>query len=75
VVLVTHYGCAWYGDRLHRPADDALAAQAADVRAAAATLRGRYPGLRVDAYLGMRDHHWVTFHQLDGGVARGRAGA
>jgi hypothetical protein len=28
----------------------------------------------VDAYLGMRDHHWVTFHQLDVGLARGRAG-
>lgn len=74
VVLVTHHGCAWYGERLARPADDTLAAQAADVREAAAALRGWYPGLRVDAYLGMHDHHWLSFHQLDVGPARGRAG-
>src|SRR5262245_21439888 len=31
VVLITHYGCAWYGHRLQRSPDQCLAAQAKDV--------------------------------------------
>jgi hypothetical protein len=65
VVLITHYGCAWYGHRLALPPDDCLPAQAEDVRAAADTLRDWYPGLRVEAYLAMRKHEWFSFHQLD----------
>ena len=65
LVLLTHYGCAWYGDRLQRPPDECLPAQAADVQAAAAALRDWYPGLRVEAYLAMRRGEWVSFHQLD----------
>jgi hypothetical protein len=65
VVLITHYACAWYSERLGQSPDENLSAQTEDVRSAAATLRGWYPGLRVDAYLGMRTHDWFTFHQLD----------
>jgi hypothetical protein len=65
IVLITHYGCAWYGHRLQRSPDDCLPAQAEDVAAAAATLRAWYPGLRVEAYLAMRRNAWVSFHQLD----------
>ena len=65
VVLITHYGCAWYGHRLQRSAGACLSAQAEDVASAAAVLRGWHPGLRVEAYLGMRQHEWVSFHQLD----------
>ena len=65
LVLLTHYGCAWYGHRLQRPPDECLPAQAADVQAAAATLRDWYPDLRVEAYLAMRRDEWVSFHQLD----------
>jgi Putative carbonic anhydrase len=65
VVLITHFGCAWYGDRLQLPPGECLAAQADDVQAAAAVLRNWYPDLRVEAYLAMRNHDWLSFHQLD----------
>ena len=54
VVLVTHYGCAQYAHRLRRPAPECLPVQIEDVRAAAATLRSWYPGVRVEGYLAMR---------------------
>jgi hypothetical protein len=65
IVLITHYGCAWYGDRLQRSPDDCLPAQAEDVQAAGAALQSWYPGLKVEAYLAMRRHEWVSFHPLD----------
>jgi hypothetical protein len=65
IVLITHYGCAWYGHRLQRSADECLPAQAEDVQIAAAALKSWYPGLQVDAYLAMRQHGWVSFHPLD----------
>lgn len=68
VVFITHYGCAWYGDRLQRLPDECLPAQADDVQAAAAVLRSWYPHLRVEAYLAMRKQEWLSFHQLDIGV-------
>jgi hypothetical protein len=73
VVLNTHYACAWYSERLGQSADENLPAQTEDVRAAAAQLQLWYPGLRVDAYLGMRMHDWFTFHQLDLAVRPSRA--
>ncbi len=65
LVLITHYGCAWYGHRLQRPPDECLAAQIADVKTAALTLRSWYDGMRVEAYLAMRQHGWLSFHALE----------
>ena len=65
VVLITHFGCAWYGHRLKQSPADSLPAQTEDVESAAAALRGWYPGMRVEAYLAMRQQEWVSFHQLD----------
>ena len=65
IVLITHYGCAWYGERLGRPADECLPAQADDLSRAAATLGDWYPGLRVETYLAMRTHDWFSFHAVD----------
>src|SRR3954452_411697 len=39
MVLITHFGCAWYGDKLKQPAESCLEAQFDDVRRASATLR------------------------------------
>jgi hypothetical protein len=72
VVLITHYGCAWYSQRVRRPAEECLEYQSGDVRVAADVLRGWYPGLRVDAYLAMRAQEWVSFHALETAGARGR---
>jgi hypothetical protein len=65
VVLITHYGCAWYGQRLGASPDQCLAAQEEDVRAAATLLGECYPSLSVEAYLAMRKGDWLSFHQLD----------
>jgi hypothetical protein len=65
IVLITHYGCAWYGQRLELPPDECLPSQTDDVRSAASTLRSWYPTLEVEAYLAMRTHDWFSFHQLD----------
>lgn len=67
IVLISHYGCAWYGRLLQQTPDECLSAQAEDVAAAAAALRGWYPGLHVEAYLALRRQDWVSFHPLDTG--------
>jgi hypothetical protein len=65
IVLITHYGCAWYGHRLQRSPEECLAAQAEDVKVAATALQGWYPGMQVEAYLAMRQHQWLSFHPLN----------
>jgi hypothetical protein len=65
LVLITHYGCAWYGHGLQKSPDECLPAQAADVQTAAMVLKGWYPELRVEAYVAMRNQRWLSFHQLD----------
>jgi hypothetical protein len=65
IVLITHYGCAWYGQRTGQTPDQCLPLQTDDVRAAAATLREWYPGLAVETYLAMRAHDWFSFHKID----------
>jgi hypothetical protein len=64
IVLITHYGCAHYGERLQRSPDDCLAAQVKDVATAAKTLRTWHPGLKVKAYLAMRRDRCLSFHEL-----------
>jgi len=65
IVLITHYGCAWYGHRLQRSPDECLAPQTEDIHTASAALRSWYPSLRVEAYLAMRTHEWLSFHLLE----------
>jgi hypothetical protein len=66
IVLITHFGCAYYGHRMGRPPQDCLAAQTDDVRNAAAALRQWYPGMQVDTFLAMRSGNCLTFHALEG---------
>ncbi|HKI31594.1 MAG TPA: carbonic anhydrase [Gemmataceae bacterium] len=65
IVLITHFGCAYYSHRLQKGARECLPAQAEDVRIAKATLRRWYPDIRVENYLAMRGGHLVSFHRLD----------
>ena len=65
LVLITHFGCAYYGQRLQRAPTECLPAQTADVRTAATVLRNWYPGLRVEAFLAMRTGSWLSFHALN----------
>jgi hypothetical protein len=65
IVLITHFGCAWYGEKLKQSAEDCLECQFKDVERAAATLRGWYSGLEVEAYLAMRLNEWLSFHPIE----------
>jgi hypothetical protein len=65
IVLITHFGCAYYGHRLQKSPKDCLAVQREDVRTGAAALRRWYPEIRVDAYLAMRAGNCLSFHGLN----------
>jgi hypothetical protein len=64
IVLITHYGCAYYGERLKRSPDDCLAFQTADLRRAADTLREWYPEIQVESFLAMRSGNRLSFHGM-----------
>jgi hypothetical protein len=65
LVLITHYGCAYYGHRLQQPPQECLPVQIEDVHTAAARLRSWYPRMRVESYLAMRTGNCLSFHGLD----------
>jgi len=65
IVLIAHYGCALYGRRLGKGPRECLPAQRADLRAAAAVLRRRYRGMRVESYLAMHEGNALVFRQGD----------
>jgi hypothetical protein len=65
IVLITHFGCAYYHQRCQKSPEESLPIQVEDVRTAANTLRGWYPSMRVDAYLAMRRGNCLSFHSLD----------
>ena len=64
VVLITHYGCAYYGQKLEKTPNGCLHAQRDDVRTAMDTLHRWYPDIRVEAYLAMRNDRLLSFHRL-----------
>jgi hypothetical protein len=66
VVLITHYGCAYYGELLGCDAEGCLPAQEADVHTAAANLRGWVAGIQVEAYVAMREGERLSFHPVAG---------
>lgn len=62
VVLITHYGCAFYGQQLQASPEACLPAQFADIQQAAAILKRWYRNLRIEAYLALRREGEITFH-------------
>jgi hypothetical protein len=64
IVLITHYGCAFYAELLRQDADACLPAQEEDLRTAANTLRGWFAGMMVDAYVARRDERRLWFRQV-----------
>jgi hypothetical protein len=71
IVLITHFGCAWYGERLKQSPDDCLPSQTADMVKAAGVLHTWYPGLVVETYLAMRSNESLSFHRLESPSGRG----
>jgi hypothetical protein len=65
IVLITHYGCAFYRELLREPAEGCLSVQMDDLRAVKNTLHGWFPEVRVEVYLAMQRGRCLSFHQLD----------
>jgi hypothetical protein len=65
VVLIAHYGCAYYADRLGQSPEDCLPAELEDLQAAAEFLRERFRGVRVETYLAMRRGVGPSFHPVE----------
>jgi hypothetical protein len=65
IVLITHYGCAFYHHFLHLPPDECLPVQIQEAQAVGALLGSWYPEVRVQAFLAMRQGNGLSFHPLD----------
>jgi hypothetical protein len=65
LVLITHYGCAFYGERLHREPDGCLPVQLREVVQARERLEEWYPKLTVESYAAMRRGVFLSFHPID----------
>jgi hypothetical protein len=67
IVLITHYGCAFYGHKLGLSARECLPVQGHDVRSAVAALRQWYPELSVEGFLAHREGNCLSFHEYQCG--------
>lgn len=65
IVLITHFGCAFYAERLKQDEQHCLPAQFEDVKKAAAALRGWFKEIKVEGYLAMRNAAVISFHRLE----------
>ena len=64
VVLITHWGCAFYTEPSGLTARQAWADQLDDVRTAATSLRLWFPGIDVEGYFAVRAAGQVSFHDI-----------
>ena len=69
-ILITHYGCAYYGQQLKCSPDESLPVQSADMRLATATLQEWYPNMLVESYLAMRSGSSLSFHKVTDDASR-----
>jgi hypothetical protein len=67
IVLITHYGCAFYRELLHQPAEECVTAQLKDLEEVGRRLRSWYPEMQVEAFLAMQQGRCLSFHQLGSG--------
>jgi hypothetical protein len=64
IVLITHYGCAFYRQRLQQPPESCLSVQMDELRTATNALHRRYPNLELEAYVAMQRDKCLSFHHL-----------
>jgi hypothetical protein len=64
IVLVGHFGCAFYTEMLKCDPRDALPTQLLDLDAAGKTLGQWFPSLAIEAYFAMRQDNQITFHHV-----------
>jgi hypothetical protein len=65
IVLITHFGCAFYRELLQKPAEGCLAGQMDDLRTVAKTLHDWHPDMKVEGYVAMQKGNCLSFHQLE----------
>src|SRR4051812_11398276 len=68
IVLITHWGCAFYSDEGKRSARDAWPDQLTEIQAAATNLRLWFEGVRVESYLAMQLDGRISFHEVGTGL-------
>ena len=64
VVLIAHYGCAYYLSKQPGDADSNVPIQLQDLRDAANTIRGWYPSLTVEIFLARAHEGRVSFEAV-----------
>jgi hypothetical protein len=64
IVLITHFGCAAYAQRLQKSAEECLWTQMDDLKLAASALHRSYSTIRIEAYVAMRQGRTLSFHEL-----------
>lgn len=65
IVLIAHYGCAFYARLLGAGPDECLKAEVEDLKTAAGTLSAWFAGIEVEAYLARMEGTIVTFAPVD----------
>jgi hypothetical protein len=64
IVLISHYGCAYYLHRLDRDADGCLPFQIEDLKRAADAVQLHFPHVCVESFMAMRDDSRMSFHRV-----------
>ena len=72
IVLITHHGCAYYGNLLGADADACMGAQEHDLGVAASILGGWFPLLRIEGYIGTQVGEGFAFRAAPLTAASGR---
>ena len=64
IVLISHYGCAFYAELCGRDPEGCVPVQLQEMRDGTSLLKRWFPELTVEAYLAMRRGNNLTFHAL-----------
>jgi hypothetical protein len=62
IVLVGHYGCAFYLERFRKTPEETVPIQLADLQRARKAVQERFPRLTVETYMAMRHDQQMCFH-------------
>jgi hypothetical protein len=64
IILIAHYGCAFYMERLGRDADRCLPVQIDDLKQAADSVAKEFRQISVESFVAMREGERLAFHRM-----------
>jgi hypothetical protein len=64
IVLMAHYGCAFYRERLGRDAEGCVPVQVEDLERAGDAVKTRFPQICVETFMAMREDERLAFHRI-----------